>query len=473
MSWTVDGHLYHNYADYQRALSQRDAALAERRLREKEAEAARLQQRLHEREREVAGVRGDLQRQAQAVAAVDRDLGALRRTQQELAAIQRDSEQRLGERLAEVGASQRATAAELAALQRQHAEDQRRIEQTFTAVSERIAAVAVDAERQRAAMETRLQQAIGEVDAKIEADRAARLAEVRDAAARARVQIDLVQQALTSLGERLGPLALDEEAIAVREHLHQATTLCERGDAASALAAGHGAFAEVRTLQRRALRREAELRAAREGALARLEALTPRVAAAPVQQYFAVEAQRIAALSRRLRERVAQSYARYERLSVEAARDEDMLDRAEAEVDIMAAACDGVRELLAQRTHQTQTVLRQLTQVYGPVSTVNQRFQNPEDRKSPLVVECDFGGARVNFTCQLDGSFQLDGYGHPSNSACAGRAAEVFATMRETVSVAQPRVDTFNRTEARQQAAVADSRWQQVGSRISELEGKL
>ena len=107
-----------------------------------------------------------------------------------------------------------------------------------------------------------------------------------------------------------------------------------------------------------------------------------------------------------------------------------------------------MQEQAAARAERARDLVARMAAVYGPVMGLAQRFAVPEDRKSALVVECQFAGGRLDLHLGLDGGFSVDAYGHDSNAACARKAEEVLRALSGQALVTARRVETSGNRSA-------------------------
>jgi hypothetical protein len=514
VSWTIHGVTYHNYNEYQRALrgentrqAQRETEQLRKRLKKIEKESADLAERneasLRENrklERDFEQARGDIQRQRQITTQLQANVAGIRetqermatavtsleRTQAQLASALEESEARAERQFGEIRREAErnfarvhcridAAEADIAALEQEHQAHVQEVRQTFQEVRGELEQGLARAEQRRRESEQRLQGEIEKVEAKVEEDRRARLAEKKSESDRAAEQLRLVEATLVQCESRLARLNLEEEAQGIRDQVAQASALCARGDTASALAVGHGAYGQGRSLVYRTMKREAELAEGRRRVLERIDGLRATLAGeSQVERFFAGEARQAGALLDRLGERARTSYLDHRRLQLDLDADDKTLDRLDRQIGVMVTTAPEVSRLAQERKGRAEGLVRQLKQVYGPLSSVQQRFADEQDRKSDLLVECDFGGARVDLQMNLDGTYAIDGYGHESNLSCQQQGTAVVKSVARENVVAASRVDSQNRSQpAAPPAAGAKPAWDGVGEGLGKIEDRF
>lgn len=471
MSWVVDGVVYHNWREYQQALLAHEARLAQAQARAVGEEVRRLQRRIAEREGEIAAVRNDLRRQAALNEMVQADLGALRRQQDLLAQIQRESEARLSGQIDEVRADQRLLAEDMASLeaeQRRHAEEMRA---GFDQVRGELQSGLARAERHIAEAERRLQGEIGRVAAALEDERRIRLDRQRNEVERTREQIAMVEERLALVQGQIAALALDEDVMLVRNQLERARNLLDQRDSTQALAKAEDAFVHVATLEQKVLRRSAELVAAREVMASWLAHTRDRLTAKDVQRYFTREIAQIEPVLARWEERVRSGYDDYRRLEIMRNEDGDLFRRLETRLLLMVESAPEIKAQAADRKLQAEELIGQLSELNGPMTDCTISLADPQDRKSPMVVVCSYGRPTIRITIDLDGRMQLDGYGYDSNGACARRAEAILASLIGRRGMRDPQIDNANRdTPVRNANHGSTPRWAGLSRDLTNLE---
>ncbi|MGE4278072.1 MAG: hypothetical protein AB7G62_00700 [Magnetospirillum sp.] len=471
MSWVVDGVMYHDYREYQQARIAHDARLAQAQARAVGDEVRRLQRRIAEREGEIAAVRNDLRRQAALNEMVQADMGALRRQQDLLAQIQRESEARLDERIDDMRADQELMADDLASLeeeQRRHGEEMRA---GFEQVRGELRDGLAEAEQRMAEAERRLQGEIGRVASALDAERRARLDRQQGEVNRTHEQIAIVEERLNQLQPQVSSLALEEDVMLARNLLERSRTLLQQGDSTQALAKAEDAYVHVATLEQRVLRRSAELVAAKESMASWLTYTRSRLASAEVQRYFAREISRIEPILARWEERVQTGYDDYRRLEIMRNEDGEVFRRLESRLVLMVESAPEIKSMALDRKRQVDELVAQLSDLNGPMTDCQVSLADPMDRKSPMVVVCQYGRPTIRITIDLDGHMQLDGYGYDSNGACARRAEAIVASLASHRGLQEPVVDNVNRANPTPQAARETApRWAGLSRELANLE---
>jgi hypothetical protein len=471
MSWVVDGVIYHALEDYQRAKARQDA----RQARDQAAAIGRqvnaLQQRIARRERELSDVRGDIARQAAIQEMMRNDVAELRRGQELLARVQRESEERMQAQMAEIRSNQNVLADDLASLEAEHQRHVEDVRQGFEQARTELRQGLAEAERRMVATEQRLQGAIDQVAAGLEAERRLRLDRQRTEIDRAREQILIVEERLAAIAPRISALALDEDVMHIRNLMDRAATLLQTGDSTQALAKAEDAFVHAGTLEQKVIRRAAELEAARDALESWLEHARGMIASEMVRRYFAKEIGRMEPILARWEERARTGYADYRRLEMMRGQDNDLFRRLDQQLLFMVESTPSIRDLSTERKHQAETLLQQLVELNGPPTDIKTEFADPNDRKSPLVMVCKFGRPTIRVTIELDGRMRIDGYGYDSNGACARRAEGIVAALAAHRRLDAPVVDTVNReTPAAGQPREGIARWGELDRHLQHLE---
>lgn len=501
MSWQVDGVYFHSRAEYEAALRKREAnqtreeasqlrrqaqALQERvRSREREAESARsaldaqvrVNRALHSDVGALRGAQADLahahQRAEAAAAALRSDVSELGRVQQQLGARQAEAEARSERQFARVDKAIRATRAEVAESRAAHERHVAEVRRTFEDVRSEVAAGLSEAEARRADTETRLQGAVAAVDAKVEDDRRERARARTDRLAEAALSIELAEDWLSREEGRAERLAMRDDLVEAREQITTARARHAVGDTA-ALSLADTAFAKARATSRNASRRQAELEAAREGVLERVAFLKAVLSGEKVERFFAREAAQARALLDRVGSRASQGYQSFARKEIEATLDLTLLARLAEQVLVIASSVEPVSELFDRRRSASGELVENLVRSHGPLAAPPaQRFAVEGDRKSPLIVACDFGGARVDLRVGLDGATAIDSYGHATNGTCASMADQVVSALGRTMQLGTPRVDPVARQTSAATALNEDAPWESVVGRLADVERAL
>lgn len=488
MSWTVNGTTYHSHAEYQAACHARDQSRSSAETLSALAEVARVTAQIVNRERELASARNDLAAQVRINAALREDVAALHRVQASLQEAQARTERQMQQSFAAVRsqldcqqagieANRMATAEnaerlrELDDKQREH---ERAVRAEFARTRARIEDGLAQADRKLHETEQRLGRRIQEVDTQLQAERQARLAKEATGRSRARLAADLAQEALDELAGDVDMLGLDEERGKVRARIGLARQLVDQGDEAAGVSTAMGAWTDATGLGHTMQRRRAALEARRDAALDRLARIRRSTDDRLVQAFFEVEHGRLSAICGMIEGEVRQGYVRHDRREVEAERYERLLCQLEGEAAAMVATAPGLADLARDRAARARVLTDVLCRVYGPLVEVKSGQSVPEDRKSPLLVECTFSGAHVDLSLDIDGAYTIDGHGHPTNTTCGARGEAVLSELQGVTTVAETRTESTNRAGpiAPSRPAVP-SAWAQVAQRLDDLRRKL
>lgn len=474
MSWTVDGVMYHQWDEYQTALNRRNSQISGQEAAGLRSEVGRLTGRIRQHETDLGRAQGDLRRQTELNQAMQADVGRLAQVQNRIETAQRRSEARMESGFREVRAAVDQVGADLSEMERRHERHAAEVRQNFDAVRQEFRAGLEEAERRRAATEQRLQAEIQEVDAKVEADRADRIARHQSETDRAGEAIDLARAQLEVHQGAHGVLDLEDEATSIREAVMRATSLRGRGDSASALALAEAAFGRARALNHSARRRGAVMKVQRETVESRASALRQDLGDPVVDRYFKPEVGEAGGILDNLETEAAGSYDRWRRAEIEAREHEKLLDRLEDHTLIMRSAAPVLLDLAKDRNAEAKRIIVRLADVYGPLSakpTVRHRTKG--DLKSPMVVECEFGGAKVDVHLELGGGYKIDAYGHASNGECSAMSRVVTEALATDHRVNQPVLDRENRTQPAVDGQSAPEEWRDVASGLSRLKSNL
>jgi chromosome segregation ATPase len=473
MSWIVDGVTYESIQARDEAIRRRNERQAQATTGQARRQVDELRSRIQQRERELESARGDLQRQIQINEEIRADVSQLRRTNERLEQAQRAMEQQMEAEFREVYADIEATQADVAELERAHQDHVKQVQRTFTEVRQEMKHGLDEAEKRRRETEERLQAEVEQVNRKVENDRRERLERIHSEMSRAEEAVHTVETALREVEGELVTLGLEEQGQAIREQLAQARSSLQRQDSAAALATANGAFGQVRSLQFSVQRRQAALDTYRSSVMVKVDQLEQRLAGPQIVNWFPAEVEVAHNLLGQLKESAGASYQRYSRMEIQADRDERILDRLEQQVDLMVATAPNIAELAEERKQQAMLIIEKLRRVYGPLSSFDQRWARDNDPKSSLVLNCKFGGARVDVHIGLDGGFTLDGYGHESNATCSAKAESLVAEIGREQRVRRQQVSMENRNAP----ALAQERrlptWSNLSSSLEEIRREL
>lgn len=449
MSWTVDGVRYHDHAEYQAVLRAHELRVAANRADalQREVEAARYV--IDSREAELEQARGDLEAQTRVAESLSNDVRGLARSQSRLEQASREMERSLS-------AGLEASAAKL----RRGLDD----------VRGAIAAARSEAEAARRRTEAALRASLERVEQEQRRELERREARAADRAERCQGALELALSMVDATTERHTPLGLLEQADAIREEIRQAGLLAARSDESSALALAHTAAGQARMLDQNVRRRQAELDAARESVVERARSLRKLLSGEALRRYFEVEGRRAGGILDRVEDGLAGRYSRYARKESEGERDDRLLGRLEESVSLMVASTGVIGEMARERKKALERSVEQLAQVHGALSGMEQRLATPGDRKSPLVVDCDFGGAKVQVVLELNGRQTIQGYGYGDDYRCARAGEAMVRASLDSGHAVDGRIEERDRDHALPVPAAAAPGWTEIGARLRELE---
>ncbi len=442
MSYRVDGVHYETWAEYRRAVRRRETRIAREEMVRLLAEAGRLETRIADRKRRLEAPGADLEREMHELALLQADVAELRRLQDRIVTCRERSESRIDELLRK---ARIATGREDAS--GDDAEDTG-LEEAGRALVEaarRIEGGVVEAERT-----ARRAGELVEGRQDVEDERSRRvegegLRRHREDASRAEDAIRRAGQELSTLAGDLEDLDLGDRREETSERLAEATRLSLEGQVQAALGMAAGVAASVRSLARSARARRAELAARRDATADRVARLRRELVEPELEKWFQGEVQAALRALDGVTRKLATSFRRHRAIEVDAGRLEEEISRVEEATGRMTASLATVRELATARKERAKLLLAELARIYGPLTKFEQRFADPGDRKSTLVVECDFGGARVDVHLGLEGGYTIDGYRHDSNATCAARAGSLLEALTRRSVVQERKVETTNR----------------------------
>lgn len=475
MSWTVDGRMYHDYNEYLAALQRKEANEAIALAAQARGEIARHQQRLRRQQAELEQAQGDLARQRRINEQMHQDVRGLQREQRQLAEAQHRFEQESNARLGEIREDLRDMGTQLAEAEEQHRRHVEATQQAFEQANEALRAGLAEAERQRQETERRLRAVVDAVDRKVEADRQARLRRQQNDLDQAREQIAMVEEVLNQFGDTLRPLNLEDDAQSIRMTLQSARTLLRQGKASPSLAQAESGFAEVRALGYKSEKRRAELVAASAAIADRVAAIRELAAAERVDRYFKQEKAELIGLLASVADGLSRHYQQYSRLEHDLRDDERILDKLENEARAMVAMCPTLEDQVAERRKRVTALVRKIADRYGGGAEVKPELSDPDDLKSPLLVNCVFsGGEKVRIEAGIDGEVRIDGAGHSTQDACEERAYDIVESLRREIGVTDHHTLAGNPSDLPARTTAAKDRSaHDIRNRLNDIRGQL
>ena len=474
MSWTVDGHTYHDYGEYQSALQRKASREATERAGQAQAELSRYQQRLRQQQDELERTQGDLARQRGIGEQMRQEVRGLEREQRNLADAQVRFERDANARLGQMRSQMQTTDAKLTAAEEEHRKHVAATQRAFEQTNQALRAGLAEAERRRQESETRLTAAVAEVDRKVEHDRRERLSRHANNLDQAREQIKIVDGIIDQLAGKLGPLNLEDEEHSVRIQLQSAQGMVQQGNASAAMSQSETAFSGARALAYKAERRRGELSAAAGAVANRIEAIRDCAKPEALDTYFKAEKAQLLGYLTHVENRIPHRYLQYSRMEDDLREDERILERLEEEARTMVAMCPTLAENVDARKQRVTQLVRKIASSYGGGADIKAELAEPSDVKSPLVVNCTFaGGAKIRIEAGVDGEYHVDAAGHGSQDECNRRASELVRMLGTETHVSNYRTLAGNPEELPRQAPAAGQASQDVGKRLGEIGKQL
>jgi hypothetical protein len=452
MSWEVQGTVYHDPTAYRAAQA-----------RANEESVARRSERLA---REIAQIRARITTRAESLSRGGLNVEQRQRLQEEhrtdtqrLQAIEREvtnessrMQLEMAKQAAEFAAHASAMGLSIEDLRGEQARHVATIQTRLTETSKAVAEAARQAEVARAEGERRLQEQIQAVDDRLAAERRAKESDAKTSVARVKTRCDLIAEGLAPLADlELEVLGLSSEKERCRQSVAAARRLADGGNPEAGLAMAESSAVALVSLEREISRRKAALAVRRDSYESRLQGAVARLDDQNLKHWFGVEGAALSKAATRLLGQLADKYTRYEQLEAQSLHDEGIIREIETQASAMLAAVPALEAMEPERCSNEEAMLALLKRRYGPLSEINAEdtYVRPGDPKSSRRWSLSYGGARVVLEVGLHGAVRIDGYGHQSNQACADRAAEVVADMRDTGSVSQATVDGTNRSQER------------------------
>jgi len=433
MSWMVDGRYYHDHAEYQRALESSRHRQEARVLRTRADELQRRTQSLND---ELRRAGADLNRQRQINSELNCNVDELKGVTQRLEQAQRQTVDRMNREFDLFRHGLEAQQHEIHELELEHERQVAEVNRRFQDVRHELHEGLQQAEASLQAAKAQLQREIGVVDAKVEADRQARLARIADMTLRAREALGVATTAVRDTQSRfdLSKLGLHERSEHCEEILRRSEMALEQGDFGQALGHAQQAFSETLLFARNAADRRAQLESARQNVNAKIVRVRSLLQDETVAKLFKKEVNRIEARLSRLEEKAAKCYEDYELWKGDARTHKEELDGLESVAEQCILLAPEVAEMMELRKKRAAEEVKRHVQRRGqPSGKIESRVSDPADPKSLLVVTVPFHpGIQLHLTFGLDGELTLHEYGHTTDSECgkAGQSAVQDVTSR-------------------------------------------
>ena len=150
-------------------------------------------------------------------------------------------------------------------------------------------------------------------------------------------------------------------------------------------------------------------------------------------------------------ESVRESYNNPNRMEIEAVEHEKQLARAED--IILEIACQ--KEITQDQHNDRRKALREripfLQAQFGAcIENPQVQFENPRDKKSPIILTYKTHDRTIEYRANLDGTFSMDGYGYSSNTACQNSGQQALEALQNGSVVERQQIEeTGNRTQPR------------------------
>lgn len=469
MSYRIDGVCYHTWAEYRRAVRRRELRAAREETVRLLAEATRLRGRIDQGRDALERPGEGVEQHMGAMVGVERDVRELRRLQDRIVGARERAEVRIEETLrAAMPAAGPGDGVETMEGESGNLLEEAR---SLDAAREELRRTVAGAEENERRIQERMQELSGQLDRRLEESRVARVAARQGELDQASEQLALVEEMLAEVpAPDLETLALAEDVAGIREQLAAARRVHAGGSGGGALATASTAFAAARTLLHKARRRRAELAEMQRRVRGEVAHLRGLLEDPGLKRYFEVEVGLAGRLLARIEARAKDGYRTYRTLEIEAGKDLEVISRLRGEVARMGGAVEVVRDLARERKARAKELLASLSRQYGPMRDIQQRFATEGDRKSSLVMECDFGGARVEVFLGLDGEYSIDGFGHDSNATCSRRAEGVAEDLARGHAIGGSRVDPQNRSAAEPREGGGAAGWRGISDALRRLD---
>ena len=471
MSWTVDGRLYHDYAEYQAALRRKNEQEATERVAQSQAEVRRYQGRLRQQEQELRQAQGDLDRQRHIHEQMQQEVRGLEREQQILANTQARFERESQAQFGEIRHHMRDMGDQLQEAERQHQAHVEATQQAFAKASADLRVGLDNARREREEGEQRLRAAVQQVDDKVESDRRARAKRQLDDMDQAREQISVVATMLDQTpSEQLRRLALDEDAEGVRTALDSATRMLNSGKATVALSQAETAFGRASELRYKVTKRRAEMEAVRGAVTDRVRAIVDMTQSELLDEYFKFEKAEALNYLQHLSARTSDRYRLYSRVEDDLREDERTLGRLEEEVRAMRATCTTLAERVENRRKKVSDFVEDIEAEHGGSAGVHPYLARDDDPKSDLIVECQLDrGVKVRIVAGIDGAFRVNAAGYATQAECDYHSAQMIRKFRGEADVSEHQTLPHNPDALPEAAAQTHEPWRDMGNRLRDI----
>jgi hypothetical protein len=472
LSWSVDGRMYHDYAEYQAALRRKSEREAYERVGQSQAELRRYQQRLRQQEQDLAQAQGDLERQRDINERMRHEVRGLEREQQILASAQAQFEQESQAQFGQLRHHMQGMGDQLEQADRAHQEHVEATRKAFARAGEELRAGLDNARREREDGERRLTTAIQEVDRKVDLDRQARIKRQRDDLDQAREQMTIVESMLGEMTQQqLKPLSLEEDAKSVRTVLESAGRMLNAGKASVALSQAESAFSGVQDLRYKASKRRAELEATGAAVSDRVRAILDMTNSETLDEYFKFEKAELVGYLGHLSSRMPGRYQQYSRMEDDLREDERIIGRLEEEARTMLATCPTLGERVDNRKNKVTEFVRKIAARHGGSAGIDAQLARPDDPKSDLIVDCRFDrGVKVRIVAGIDGTFTANAAGYPTQAECERHSGEMVSMFQGEADLSGHRTLAHNPEQLPETApAQSQESWRDLGSRLRDI----
>lgn len=451
MSYSYRGRYTHDYAEYQRWMSEGSADETRRANEALRAEAERLQSQLSAAE----------QRNVQDVREVARRQTRLEETQREQETLVKRIEHRQEEFEKQTerrrAALERDLRSEIGASETRVTDQLRDLQQT---TEREIASVRIETQNVRNEMRTgiatlttelnatrvALDRRIDDVRSELESERNLRIQKQQSRADEAAAAATWIESKLSQLSD-LDALGLTVEKTRTLQQIERIRERLRGPDGEMAAPIAETAIASYQTAYFESERRLGVI----DGVAEHVERALQSVDEIVQQQYFASvfapETEQLRQASEEVK-RTAEAWLSGRRWHSFENERFDMVGRANRLLSIaleLRAVLEPLMQRLAEREDRLQEVIGLVESVTGPVDAVETSYANPKDPKSPRLLRARLGAAHIDIYLDLDGTYNIDAYGFPSSVSCAGMAERMGQALQSRLQIADRHLSADNR----------------------------
>jgi len=179
-------------------------------------------------------------------------------------------------------------------------------------------------------------------------------------------------------------------------------------DSSAFLASSMLVYSEVLTFTNKVSSRKVEIKEATEWTSNQIQDIERRLTSSKLKPLYRSEIDAIGSLIKQVKSSISSgSYSNYKRLEIFRFQHEKLIQEVFDIVKDMECSAPEIYDLAYSRKQIVSSIVAEYVKQLGPSIELAQKFAQPNDPKSALVVSGSFVGGDVNFSVTLDGLIQL------------------------------------------------------------------